>query len=122
MINWPRQRLMSQGTENSMPRLLWKDGLTSMTALTAKQRLGVMFTVTVLSLTENGYRTLSNGISSDDITKMSNVFQGLLCYRMWLTKKCYWKQNDKKSRNRARKSIIKLMRQLQCDWNRASGQ
>ena len=41
---------------------------------------------------------------------------------MWLTKKCYWKRNDKNARNRARKRIIKLMRQLQCDWNRASGQ
>ena len=88
MVNWPRQRLMSQGTEKSVPWLLWKDGLTSMTTLTAKQRLGVIFTVTVLSLTHNGYCTLSNGIAPDNITKMLKVFQGLLCYRMWLTKKC----------------------------------
>ena len=91
MINWPRQRLMSQGKEKSMPLLLWKDELTSMTALTTKQKLGVIFIVTVLSLTQNGYRTLLNGIAPDNITKMLKVFQGLLCYRMWLTKKCYWK-------------------------------
>ena len=50
MMNWPRQSLMSQGTEKSMPRLIWKDGLTSMTALTAQKRLRVILTVTVADL------------------------------------------------------------------------
>ena len=121
MCTWPRQRLMSAGTVKSMPRLLWKSGITSLNNLTAKERLGVLFTITVLSLIDHGRDVLLNGISLDDLNKMSGVFQGLLCYRMWLTKTQYWSLDDRDAKIRARRRILKLMSQLQRDWNRATG-
>jgi hypothetical protein len=40
----PCQRYASSGAEPLMPRLLWKDGITSLSELTAKYKVGIMFT------------------------------------------------------------------------------
>ena len=37
-----------------MPRLLWKDGITSLTDLTTSQKVGVVFTIVVMSLQDEG--------------------------------------------------------------------
>jgi hypothetical protein len=50
----PRQRFANSGTEPGMPRLLWKDGVTSLTDLSAKLKVGIMFTLVVVSLQEEG--------------------------------------------------------------------
>jgi hypothetical protein len=52
----PRQRFLSSGAEPCMPRLLWKDGVTSLTDLSAKLKVGIMFTIVVVSLREEGVR------------------------------------------------------------------
>jgi hypothetical protein len=50
----PRQRFANSGTEPGMPRLLWKDGVTSLTDLSAKLKVGIMFTLVIVSLQEEG--------------------------------------------------------------------
>jgi hypothetical protein len=37
-----------------MPHLLWKDGVTSLTDLSAKMKVGIIFTLAVVSLQEEG--------------------------------------------------------------------
>jgi hypothetical protein len=51
----PRQRSANSGTEPGMPRLLWKDGVTSLTDLSAKLKVGIMFTLAAVSLQEEGF-------------------------------------------------------------------
>ena len=46
----PRQNKISYGTDKDMPRLLWKNGITNMTDITALQKVGIMFTIMVISL------------------------------------------------------------------------
>jgi hypothetical protein len=41
----PCQRYASSGAELLMPRLLWKDGITSLSELTAKYKVGIMLTI-----------------------------------------------------------------------------
>ena len=37
-----------------MPKLLWKDGITTITELTANAKVGIIFTIVVIGLTEDG--------------------------------------------------------------------
>ena len=50
----PRQRFASSGSDKSVPRMLWKDGITTLTDLTASCKVGIMFTVVVISLRDDG--------------------------------------------------------------------
>ena len=38
----PRQSKISYGADKNMPRLLWKDGITNMTDITASQKVGIV--------------------------------------------------------------------------------
>jgi hypothetical protein len=49
-----RQHFASLCTKPCMPCLPWKDGVTSLTDLPAKLRVGIMFTIIVVSLQEDG--------------------------------------------------------------------
>ena len=82
----PRQRYLNGGTtKDMMPRLLWKDGICSLTDLTAGDRVGIMLTVFVISLTDTGKLFLENQFGSKTIVRnMKTVFVKLLCYWSWL--------------------------------------
>ena len=55
----PRQHYASSGAFKSMPQLLWKDGITTITELTASAKVGIMFTIVVIGLTEDGCQNVS---------------------------------------------------------------
>jgi hypothetical protein len=61
----PRQRFASSGAEPSMPCLLWKDGITSLSKLTAKYKVGIMFTIVTVSLQDEGISLFEEGPKSD---------------------------------------------------------
>jgi hypothetical protein len=92
----PRQRFANSGTEPGMPRLLWKDGVTSLTDLSEKLKVGTMFTLVVVSLQEESSKffTLVLG-SSRRVNEMRQVFQMLLSYWVWLKRDSYWKRGNK---------------------------
>ena len=46
----PRQNKIFYGSDKDMPRLLWKDGITNLADLTASHKVGIMFTIVVISL------------------------------------------------------------------------
>ena len=76
-----------------MPRLLWKDGITNLTDLTASQKVGIMFTIVVMSLQSDGIEFFDHVLEKPKITDdMRQCFQMMLCYWMWLKKKKYWKK------------------------------
>jgi hypothetical protein len=45
-----RQRYLTAGSEPLMPRLRWSDGISSLSDLEAKYRVGIMLTIVVLTL------------------------------------------------------------------------
>jgi hypothetical protein len=88
-----RQRFANSGTEPGMPRLLWKDGVRSLTDLSAKLKVGIMFTLVVVSFQEevSKFFTLVLGSSQRVSNEMRQVFQMLLSYWVWLKRDSYWK-------------------------------
>jgi hypothetical protein len=86
----PRQRFANSGTEPGMPRLLWKDGVTSLTELSAKLKVGIMFTLVVVSLQEEGSKffTLLLG-SSQRVNEMCIFGTGPRRGSYWIWA-CIW--------------------------------
>ena len=119
----PRQRLASAGSQPDMPRLLWKDGVTSLTDLSAAYKVGIMFTITVVSLQEDGVSYFTRVLGSlQRLNEMRQVFQMLLSYWVWLKRDTYWKAGDKVAKEAARNSIRVMLRDLIRMWPRVRGQ
>jgi hypothetical protein len=119
----PRQRFASSGAEPSMPRLLWKDGVTSLTDIPATLKVGIMFTIVVVSLQEDGTQFFTSVLGSPQkLNEMRQVFQMLLSYWVWLKRDTYWKRGDKQAKEAARTAIRVMLTELISLWPRYSGQ
>jgi hypothetical protein len=106
-----------------MPGLLWKDGVTSLVDISAKLKVGIMFTIVVVSLREEGIRFFTQVLGSRQrLNEMRQVFQMLLSYWVWLKRESYWKRGDKAAKESARKAISVMLRELIRLWPRVQGQ
>ena len=63
----PRQKYLSSGSDKDMPRLLWKDGITSLTDITEYAKVSIMFTVVVIRLTKDGNVYFSSVLGNEKI-------------------------------------------------------
>ena len=119
----PRQRYASSGACKSMPRLLWKDGISTITELTANAKVGIMFTIVVIGLTEDGKHLFENMFDNKTVFRnMMECFQMLLSYWMSLKKPTFWSRtitNDKYSAKRAIRIMLHLILNL---WPCHTGQ
>jgi hypothetical protein len=119
----PRQRYVLSGAEPLMPHLLWKDGITSLSGITAKYKVGIMFTIVMLSLQDEEKSLFEDVLGSGErLHDMRQVFQRMLAYWVWLKKETYWVREDVLSREVARTVITTMLRVLQQLWPRSSGQ
>lgn len=121
-VSYPRQAYMSAGGNKTFPRLLWKDGVTGLSRVTASEKVGEMLSLVVLSLTTEGERLFLEAISKDELKNMQEVFQMILCYWAWLKKETYWIQGDSDAKNAARLSICTMLDRIRGVWPRQSGQ
>jgi hypothetical protein len=119
----PRQRFASSGAEPLMPRLLWKDGITSLSKITAKYKVGIMFTIVTVSFQDEGKSLFEDVLGSNErMNDMRQVFQRILAYWVWLKNETYWVRGDVLSREGARTVIRTMLRDQQQLWPRSSGQ
>ena len=122
-VKMPRQRLMHGGAEETMPRMLWQDGITSLTEIQAKQKVGMMLTVVALSLTRKGIKFFSTVLGTPrELRNLRGAFQILLSYRAWLHKDKFWTLGDKDAKERARDAIVENLSNFQRMWPRSQGQ
>ena len=119
----PRQNKISYGSDKDIPRLLWNNGITNLTDLTAFHKVGIMFTIVIISLQEEGNVFLNNVFSDSQETKnMRECFQMLLCYWMWLKKDKYWKRNDGHAFAETLGAIRLMLMKIKSLWPRTEGQ
>ena len=123
LIDLPRQRFARAGTQPEMPRLLWKDGVTSLTNLSAGYKVGIMFTIIVVSLQEDGVTYFTKVLGTPQRLKnMRLAFQMLLSYWVWLKRDTYWLRGDKPAKAKARAAISIMLHELSRLWPRLRGQ
>ena len=122
MTQMPRQKLMSANSNSDFPRLMWKTGITKLSDVTADYKVGMMFTVVVLSLTKYGNRLFQDALGKDKAKTMQNTFQKLLAYRAWLHKTEYWEVDNQDEKQRAKEAIKKCLNYLITHFPRDKGQ
>jgi len=116
-----RQKYLSSGSDKEMPRLLWKQGVTTLTDLTASQKVGILTTITVVALTEEGSKFFTAELGVDGMKAMVIVYQMLLSYWMWLKKAEYWQRGDTRARAEAKWTIRAMLQKLTSLWPRENG-
>jgi hypothetical protein len=90
----PHQRLMWSSNFEHSPRLLVKDGISTLTKLLAATKAGMMFALVVAAVTCDGkhaFRKLSDEAYNDILY----AFEQCLCYWAWLKKDDHWNKNIK---------------------------
>jgi hypothetical protein len=108
---------------NPFPRLLWQDGVTTITLLTGDLKVGKMFAIVAAALTLEGQQFFEANLPGGEATwkKMLYVFQQILCYWTWLKQETFWMAEDQEACDAATTSIKIMMDQLQTLWPRRDG-
>jgi hypothetical protein len=92
VISWcalPNQQF-TKAYMDVYPRLHFRDGITTLTYITANTVVGFMFAVVLAGLTRDG-RSLFEDMDDKTYLNMIYTFESLLCFWAWLKKDKYWK-------------------------------
>ncbi len=120
-ISHPRQHNM-RSYMDSFPRMLFKDGLTNITDISAGTKMGILFSFVVVAQTNNGCTLLHSWTkTSESYVKMINAFEMLLCYWAWLKKEEYWDCQDKDALHSAKEAITTTIDMLKRLFPRTEG-
>jgi hypothetical protein len=104
------------------PRVLWKEGVSTLTMLTGDQKVGKMFAVVVLASTRRGEAFFTAHLGgSVQWERMLYCFQQVLSYWAWLKQDTYWDCGDDKARDGARAAIDTMIQQMQNLFPRDDG-
>ena len=119
--SFPRQQPM-RSYMDSFPRLLYKDGLTNITDISAGTKMGILFAFVVAAQTIDGYNILHmQKETSENYANMINAFEMLLCYWVWLKKEEFWDCHDKDALEVAKKAICVTTKKLKVLFPRSKG-
>ena len=95
------------------PRLLFKDGLTTISDISAGTKMGILFLFVIAAQTNEGYELLHK--QAKIATRYGDtvlVFEMLLCYWAWLKKDEYWHKLDVVAKETAKHAIWILINRL----------
>jgi hypothetical protein len=123
-----RQHYMSaSGGTKTIPRMLFKDGMTSLANLPCAHVVAVLLTIIAVSLTDDGKELLEKALTPKDedraagakwLNDMRYVFLLLLSYWRWLKQDHFWKCGDNAAQHRAGWAIRKMLAELIKLWPR----
>ena len=88
-VGKPRQRLFRSANFSEAPRLLFKDGISSLSNTPGCDRAGMVFALTISSLTRDGHAAFVK-LDSTVTVQITYALEMLLCYWAWLKEDKYW--------------------------------
>ena len=118
----PRQHYI-KSYASDFPRLLFKDGVSSITNISAGTKVGILFAIVVAALTSEGQDVLLNDakLTTSQYFNMIEAFELLLSYWVWLKKEEFWDIFDTESMQNAKLAIFKMINCLKHLFPRSSG-
>ncbi len=124
MSLYDKQYYYTSGTVVDMPRVVFKDGISNLSEITAATQVGVMFTIVVFSLIKTGrnYLQVTVDKGGNEVSKMREAFQMLLCYWMWLKKPEYWERGDAVAKANALRAVRTMLHRILMLYPREVGQ
>ena len=125
----PKQQQL-KSKHNEFPRLLFLDGISTLTDTTAAHKVGMLFATTVAFLTFPGHKLLTKAermkrhqhTEQNIIVDTTYVLEMLLCFWQWLKKPSYWERNNDQAYEQAQQSITNFMSELHLYLPRLLGQ
>ena len=120
LLNIPWQRFASSGAVTDFPRLLWQNGVSNLKVLDAKYRVGILFTLVVVAMTDDGMEFLEP-FSKDRFNDIVEILEMILCYWKWLKKDSYWKVGDNVARHQAKDAIRRMLKKIKKLLDRKKG-
>ena len=119
--SYPRQQQM-RSSMDSFPRLLYKDGLTNISDISAGTKMGILFALVVAAQTVDGYSILHiQKETLENYSNMINAFEMLLCYWVLLKKEEFWECHDKMALEVAKEAISMTTKMLKVLFPRTKG-
>jgi hypothetical protein len=106
-----RQRLMRSSNFEHAPRLLFKDGISTLTKLPAATKVGMMFALVVAAVTRDGKKAFHK-LSDDEYNNILYSFEQTLCYWAWLKKDHHWSRDDTGECERTKVAIAEMLQNL----------
>lgn len=119
---YPRQKHM-KAYNAEFPRLIFQDGVTSITNLSAGTKVGILFSIVIAALTKDGRKVflVDALFSTKNYLNMIEAFELLLSYWAWLKKDELWDVHDSESLQSAKLSIFKTINQIKHLFPRSKG-
>lgn len=120
----PKQHHM-KSFMSEFPWLLFKDGVTTISDISAGTKMGILFAIVVAAQTIDGYNLFQKKKKTSKIYgDMVHVFEMLCSYWDWLKKDEYWHKTDVEALQNAKNAIWVLTNQLKtlfpcskgCQW------
>ncbi len=106
-VGKPRQRLFRSANFSEAPRLMFKDGISSLSNTPGCDRAGMVFALTISSLTRDGQSAFAR-LEDTETVEITYALEMLLCYWAWLKKDKYW-QLDSVDQLEAVKDAVSTM-------------
>ena len=107
----PRQKLFRSSNFPEAPRLLFKDGISSLKQTPGCDRAGMVFALMVASLTQDGSAAFDN-LDDEAANKITYVLEMLLCYWAWLKQDTFWDRSSDEQYERVKDAVSTLLLEL----------
>ena len=107
----PRQKLFRSSNFPEAPRLLFKDGISSLKQTPGCDRAGMIFALMVASITRDGAAAFVN-LDDEVANKITYVLEMLLCYWAWLKQDLYWDRSRKDHYELVKDAVSTLLDEL----------
>ena len=107
----PRQRLIRSSNFAQSPRLLFKDGISTLTKLPAATKVGMMYALVIAAVTRDGKHAFRK-LSEEAYNDILYAFEQCLCYWAWLKKDHHWVKNDLCAFQTAKDAIAQMLSNL----------
>ena len=119
---YPKQHHMTSYYKE-YPRLLFSEGILSITDISAQTKVEILFVIVVDALTKNGRHNLLDDthLTENQYLNMIEAFEHLMCYWEWLKKPKYWNINDMDALYTAKDSVHQLIERLKLLFPRSAG-
>ena len=102
-----------QTTRIAYPSADFSNGVTTLTNITATERLGLVFRFVILAQYDEGWNILQVALDQYDKAQLFegiNVFECMLCLDEWMNQHTFWNaQTYARSKRAAYKAIVTLM-------------
>jgi hypothetical protein len=110
-VSQHRQRLFRSSNSAESPRLMFKDGISSLANTPGCDRAGMVFALTVASLTRDGKAAFA--VLDEDVTQdITNALEMLLCYWAWLKHDKYWALDSPEQLETVQSAVSTMLNEL----------